>query len=258
MIMRNWIIFILMLVAIGGHAQLSITPFAGASIKAMSQPSGMENGGSAGLVGIEVEIGRNRLMKSSGITLCSGISYLDIDYNKNYNLAAGDFFYFHHSTSVSTKYVQVPLMLKINWQPSPLLEEWVVSIGLGISNNFLLDASIEEEATIVTYQTGAPQPPPTIEKYEDSKNVTDLAKSFYVFRRIDITMRLKRIQFAARFSNSLQDMYYKGLEREWAVPADESQYIRGKNEEGKMKERYIELVFGYVLWPGNKTKQKFR
>jgi hypothetical protein len=259
MIMRkSTLTIVLVLVAFGSHAQVSITPFAGASIKAMSQTSGLRNGGSAGLVGVEVEVGRNRLIKSNGITLLSGISYLDIDYNENYNLAVGDFFYFHRSTSLNTKYVQVPLMLKFNWQPSPLLEEWIISVGVGISNNFLLDAKLEEEATVVTYQTGFPQPPPTIEKYEDAQEVTDLAESFYVFRRIDIGMKLKRIQFAARFSKSLQDMYFKGLERQWAVPADESQYIKGKTENGKMSERYIEIVLGYTLWPGKKTKQQFR
>jgi hypothetical protein len=256
--MRKAIIILLMSAVFTAHGQLSITPFVGASIKGMTQTSGLENGGSAGLAGVEVEIGKNRLVKPVGLTLCSGISYLDIDYNDNFNLAAGDFFYFHRSTSLNTKYLQVPLMLKLNWQPSPLLEQWIVSIGVGISNNFLVQAELEEEATIVSYQTGVPEPPPTIEKYEDAGDVTDLGESFYIFRRIDIGMRLKRIQFTARFSKSLQDMYFKGLESQWAVPAEESQYIKAKSYNGKTSERYIELVFGYTLWPGQKTKQQFR
>jgi hypothetical protein len=239
-------------------AQVSITPYGGISIKRMKEVNDLSNGGSSLFGGIEIEAGMNRLESTVGVTLCTGISYLDIDYNHTSNLRVGDFYYWHESMSMNSRYFQVPLMLRINWRPSPLLEEWIVFFGAGVNANFLTSAHIAEEATVVTYQTGFPEPPPTIERYEDDRDISDVSKSMYLFRRIDIGMKMKRFYMAVRISKSLQDMFVQDLEGDWAVPVDQSIYLDGNREYGKISERYTELVFGYTWWPSKRVRQQLR
>jgi hypothetical protein len=250
---------ILTIITVTAFGQWSVTPLVGVSVKGMTQVAGMENGGSAFFGGVETEYGFNRLVNRSNLTIMTGISYLDIDYSNTTNFSFAEFIYHHYTTSTNTQYVQVPLMIKLNWQPSPLIEHWVVFLGLGVSANFVMKSTIEEEATTVNYFPSETfPPPPTVEQYEDSRDVTDLGESMYLFRRIELGTRFKKFHFALRFTTSLKDMYHHELEGDWAVPEEESMYMRSHNANGKIKERYIELAFGYVLWPGKKVRQQIR
>ena len=256
--MRRFV-FILLILAAPCYAQLSITPVAGISIKGMTQSIGIQNGGSAFFGGAEIEYGWKRFDSRVHMTVMSGVSYLDIDFSNTNNLSVADFFYWHYTTSTNTEYLRIPLMLKLNWQPSPLLEQWIVFFGFGATANVLMKSTIAEETTIVAYNDGSTfRPPPTIEQYEDSRDVTSLSESMYLFSRVELGMRLKKIHFSFRISKSYKDMYLKGLENTWAVPQDESLYMRSYRQNGKIKERYVELTFGYVIWPGKRVKQQFR
>jgi hypothetical protein len=138
-------------------------------------------------------------------------------------------------------------MLKLNWQPFPLIEDFRFYFGGGVSSNVLLKATLSEKATKV-FKSSDPYVIPQTTQYQDSKDVTSLGVKNSLFTRFDFGIKYKRIQIALRVSVSIQDMYFKGLEKNWAVPAKESAYISGHTAAGTTNEKYSELAIGYTLF----------
>jgi hypothetical protein len=58
-------------------------------------------------------------------------------------------------------------------------------------------------------------------------------------------MKFKHLQVSWRLSLSTQDMYFKGLENNWQVPANYSFYIDAHKARGITKEKYSEVVVGW-------------
>lgn len=205
-----------------------------------------ENGGAFVVTEMELESSkkprRHRQVKFSAST---GASYLSngFYYSGNFAYSALNF-YTQRITDLKTQYVQIPLMLRANWQPFPLMEDWKIFIGLGVVHNILLKFTLEERYTEVFLNDDV-LAPPEVTSYEDSREVTGYGKKSSWSRRIELGMKYKRLQLSYRMSRSLTDLYRTGLEEDWNVPDDKSWHIEAYQDSGKTIEQYAELVVGF-------------
>lgn len=248
--MKKVIILFFILVAESSFGQFSITPTVGInSTKLKLDDSGYTNGGNFLTYGLEAEYGiKPRSHRRVYLSFMTGASYLSNGFYDIYNFSfPGLSWYQSQTTDLTTTYVQIPLVIKLNWQPMPLIEDWKLFLGLGISTNILLESHLSEKSTRVTDSNDLFAPNNTTQ-YSDSQDVNDLGVKNSLFARLELGMRYKRIMFSYRFSLSMQDMYYTGLENIWKVPATESRYISAHDTQGKIKEKYSEFVLGFRLF----------
>lgn len=244
--MRRTIITIIFVsLSIGLIAQVNIIPFAGVNSTRMYQSYGYQKGGTYGIVGLEIELRKPpKAHKPVYLTLSTGLSYLNNGYYKSTNFSFNAVsFYIASITDRQMEYMQVPIMLKLNWQPFPLVEEWKMFLGFGVSNSFLLKSRLAESYTKVTLNNDISAPPVT-EHYEDQLNITRIGVNHSLFTRIDVGMIYKRIQLSFRVSRSITDLYAKGIEMSWSVPTEHSEYITANQTIGGTFERYTEIVVG--------------
>lgn len=247
--MGKYIIPFFVLAFINAHAQVSFTPFAGINSTGVYDGYGYQKGGSFGLAGLEIEWKkRTERQKPLFISLVSGVNYLSNGYHEYSNFTFSTFFYNSSVSHLKTSYWQIPFIVRLSWQPFPLIEDWIPFIGAGITNNFLIKAHLSEKSTALSFSDPSSlSPPPTTEHYEDSRDITGMGPKHSLFRRIELGMRYKKFLVAYRISISLQDMYFKDVENVWIVPADDSEYIRSHNYAGTRKEKYTEIVVGYRI-----------
>ena len=239
------LIFIVMIAPASLTAQVSLTPFVGLnSTKLTESYSGYAKGGNYGIFGVEVE-GRIKPKPYSSfyLSLVSGLSYLPNGFSYSSSFPLGSTGYSARSTSIQTRYWQVPLLVRLNWKPFPLVEDWRIFLGAGISYNTLTYAHIAEQSTYVTLSFF--YYPPTGAYYQDSRDITNLAVKNSLFERFELGMKFRRVQVTWRLSFSTQDMYFKGLEKDWQVPESNSFYLNSHNSRGITKEKYSEIVFGW-------------
>jgi hypothetical protein len=224
-------------------AQWNFTPFVGLNSTRLSQDYGYAKGGNFAIYGVEAE--RTFVFQKYSplsISLMSGVSYLPLGFNRENSFSVLNAYYYQ-KTNIETTYWQVPLMARINWRPSPLMEDWHIFFGVGINYNILTYAHIEEQATDVPITLL--YYPPTAVSYQDSRDVTNIAVTHSIFERFEVGMKFKHLQVSWRLSFSTQDMYYRGLDKNWQVPANDSFYISSHNSRGITKEKYSEVVFGW-------------
>ncbi len=247
--MKKALIFFFILAAESSFGQFSMTPTIGINSTKLKLGQYYTNGGNYLTYGLETEYGfkpkNHRRVYGS---LMTGASYLSNGFYDIYNFSfTGLNWYESKTTDLTTTYIQIPIVLKLNWQPLPLIEDWKLFFGLGISYDILLKSHLAESSTKVTESNDLFAPPKTTQ-HSDSQHVTDLGVKNPKFGRLELGMRYKRIMFSYRFSFSMQDMYYVGLEKIWKVPASESRYISAHETEGKIKEKYSEFVLGFRLF----------
>ncbi len=235
----------LLIVAHAATGQVHLTPFIGINSTSMTKGIfGYEKGGNYIFGGIELE-GRLKPKKISPlhVSLVTGVSYLSNGYYENSLFALSSIYYSASKTDLATRYVQVPIMIKLNWQPFPLVEDFNFFLGAGVSNNILTQARLTENVSKVLFTTDIFSPPQT-SHYEDSKDITQFGIKNSLFMRFDAGLRYKRLHIAYRLSMSTGDMYFAGLEKTWAIPASESGYISGHTSAGSTNLKYSELVIG--------------
>jgi hypothetical protein len=232
-------------------AQFNLVPFVGTNSTRMTSTldEGFDKGGSFGVGGIEVEWKKKTVKhKRFYISALTGVSYLNNGFYRSYNFAYADINYNHSVTNLTMTYLQIPLIVRVDFQPFQLMDDLYLFFGAGISNNILLKSKLSEEYTESSITYGSIPPPPQSFHYEDSRDVTSLRNKNNLFQRIDVGGRYKRVQIAVRFSKSLKDLYCKGLEQSWRVPDDKSEYIRSHNNHGKIIEKYFEFVLGFRVF----------
>jgi hypothetical protein len=205
-------------------------------------------GGSYALAGIEVE-GRLKQHNISSVqlSLVTGMTFLANGFFRDSGIAVPGLIFNAGTSELKTKYLCIPVVLKFNWQPFPLIEEWVIFLGAGVSNDFLLKSELTEHETHVSAGIGVLTSPPQTTSYEDSQVITDFGKKYILFQRFEIGARFNRIQLTYRFSFSLTDTHHSDLESVWSVPPDYSTYFTPVELNGKRKERYFELIVGYII-----------
>jgi hypothetical protein len=49
-------------------------------------------------------------------------------------------------------------------------------------------------------------------------------------------------------TTSMQDMYYAGLENSWGVPQSNSIYLSARDLNGKIREKYVEIILGIRIF----------
>lgn len=230
------------------NAQVYFTPYVGLSSTRLTESySGYAKGGNFPVIGVEVEVKRkSRSYSPFNISLASGISYLNNGFHRTSSFPLGTTGYSYESTNIETKYWQLPLTIRLNWRPFPLVEDWRVFFGAGICYNYLTYAQINEDASGVNFIVpSALWPPPTSYSYNSSFNATDAALKNSLFKRFELGMKFKHIQVTWRLSLSTQDMYFKGYEKTWQGPAYESFYINSHNSRGITRQKYSEIIFGW-------------
>ncbi len=230
------------------NAQVNITPYAGMNSTKMNDHFlGFEKGGSFAFVGVEVELRlKPRVHRPVYPTLVTGISYLKNGFINSDNFSIGQLSYIASITDRKMEYVRIPVVVRLHWQPFPLVEEWTLFVGAGVSNNVLLSAHLREKYTSVLISSDLLAPPVT-EQYQDSRDVTDLGKKQSLFTQFEVGMAYKKVQVSFRVSKSVTDLYYTGLENSWGLPADESDYLKAYNADGRIAEKYVEITLGYKL-----------
>jgi len=237
-----------------GQWALSITPVIGLNSTRINLHKSFAfekftKGGNYLLIGIETEF---RLSKNKpnrfGVSAVTGCSYLANGFYYHSGFTLSDLIYSYEKTELNTKYIQFPLELKLNWQPFPLMEDFFLFAGAGLSGSVLQSAHLAEEGIYSIFSMDVMTPPPTTNYYADQADITNLGRKLSFFRRWELGGRYKKIQFSLRVSQSLQDMYFKGLENNWAVPVDRSRYLSGRELNGKILEKYVEVVFGYKIF----------
>lgn len=227
-------------------AQVNLTPYIGMNSTKIYDGIVYQNGGAFAITGLELELAKKpKQHRRMYVTAATGAGYLSngFYYSGNFAYTALDF-YTQRITDLKMQYVQIPVMLRVNWQPFPLVEDWKVFLGLGVFNNILIKSTLTEKYTEVILNDDV-LAPPEVTSYQDSRDVTGYGKKSSLFRRIELGMKYKRFQLAYRLSRSLTDLYRTGLEEDWNVPDDKSWYIEAYQDSGKIVEKYSELIVGF-------------
>lgn len=248
--MKKTAIIFFILLAETSFGQFLVTPIIGInSTKLKMNDFSYTNGGNFLTYGLELEYGlKPKRHGSTHVSFLAGAYYLENGFYDMYEFSfPGLNYYTSQTTDLATSYLQIPLMLKLNWQPMPLIEDWNLFLGVGISQNILLNSRLAEKSTKVTRSNDIFAPPNTVQ-YSDSQDISSLGVQTSQFARIEIGMRYKRMLVSYRFSLSLQDMYYDGLENVWKIPAKESNYISAHATQGKITEKHSEFVLGFRLF----------
>lgn len=238
------------LIYASADAQLYVNAFAGVNSTRLSKGLfGFEKGGNYLFGGFELEqmLKQKKAHSTLRVSILSGATYLSNGYFENSLFSFSSIFYTASMTDLTTTYVEVPLVVRLNWQPFPLLDDFHFFAGAGVSDNILLQAKLKESVTKVFIATDIYAPPQTTH-YEDNQEITKLGVQHALFYRIDVGMRYRRLLIVYRLSQSTGDMYFRGLESVWAIPAKESGYISGHQSAGSTKLKYSELVIGFRLF----------
>ena len=227
-------------------AQVNVTPYMGMNSTRVYDGFFFQNGGAFPVAGLEVEFSIRP--KPSGlmyVSIATGASYLKngFYYSGNFSYTALDF-YTQRITNINTAYLQVPVTLRLNWQPFPLVEDWKMFLGLGVCHNTLMKFTLEEKYTEVMLNQDF-LAPPQVTTYNDSRDITGYGEKSALFRRVELGMKYKRWQVTYRHSRSLTDLYRTGLEQDWNVPDDDSWYISAYQDAGKIIEKHTEVVVGF-------------
>lgn len=192
--------------------------------------------------GLETEYSlRGESMKAGHLSFASGLMYLKNGYSDNYFF---DFFgtELGYLSNFSAAYVQVPLLVRYNVQPMPLVEDFTFFIGAGASSNILMKAELTESFTDVPcFGCG-------VQSFEASGEITDYGRKVSFFGVAEAGFAFKRTQFIVRHKRSLQDMYFKNLEGNWGIPPESSHYMLLYNQTGKLREIHWELLLTYRLF----------
>ncbi|HYG02749.1 MAG TPA: hypothetical protein VD927_09900 [Chryseosolibacter sp.] len=232
------------------HAQLAISPYVGLNSTRMNDTYGYINGGNYFLAGadVEYEVTSKDSDRKLRIAIGSGVSYLRNGFYSS-NAFSLSFInsYRQTITDLSMVYWQAPLLVRFNWQPFTLIEDWKVFAGGGAVFNFLQKAQMREEYTEVFYSADALAPPPSHIHFSDDQNVTPYAVRQSVFTRFELGMKYKKMHLSYRVSVSKADLYFSGIEDHWQVPAEYSDYIQRYAASGKIKEKHAEIIIGYRL-----------
>ena len=230
-----------------GEAQVQVVPFAGINSTRVKYFDFLK-GGNYGLAGVELE-GRLPVRKISPyhVSLVTGMTFLANGFYRDSGITFADLIFNAGTSELKTKYLQIPVVLKFNWRPFPLIEGWSLFLGVGISNELLLKSELTEQETQVNPGFGVLTSPPQTTSFEDNLVITEYGKKYALFQRLEIGTRFNRLQLAYRFSYSLTDMHHAGLEAVWGVPASNSTYFQPVDLNGKRKEQYSEFVVGFVI-----------
>jgi len=256
---------------------IEVTAFAGINSTRLNltdphfEPRKFTKGGYYFFGGLESELRlTNARINRFYLTVISGISFLSNGFSKTYTDAVFNTFtvdgYNYESTNMTMKYIQVPLVMRLKWRPFPLLEEFHVFAGAGVSGNVLLNAQLSEKAATSGFPTNEigfvvmdfdldsrvfpsyEYQPPSTKLYSDQADISDKRKQLTLFSRLEFGTTFERVTLAVRMSRALQDMYASGIQANWAVPQSNSLYLKSHASNRKIFEKYSEVVVGLRLF----------
>lgn len=240
------VLILLFFFSVPAMAQISLTPFAGINSTRVKYYY-WEKGGNYGVYGVEAEMGfRPQKFSLFHLSMVTGVSYLANGYFRDSGLSVSTLSYSSQFSDLKTNYFQIPLEIKLNWQPFALVENWKVFFGAGVSNDFLLKSNLEERAVKVILSSDILAPPQTT-SYQESRDIKEFGRKYSLFSRFEWGTKYNRIHFAYRFSFPFQDMHHAGLENVWKLPAGSSAYLTPAIMNGKRKEKYSEFVLGWRI-----------
>lgn len=241
------IIMVLLTLPFTSRSQVNIVAFGGINSTRVKYFDYLK-GGNYPLVGLEIEVTRRpRKITQLQISFVSGATFLTNGFYRDSGISVPGLTFTAGTSELKTKYLQVPVLLKLNYRPYPLLEDWFIFSGVGISNDLLLNSTLEERETNVILGSGILTSPPLTTSWSDSKAITEYGRKYAAFLRLELGSRFKRLQFSYRISFSIHDMHHEGIEEVWSVPVNESTYFFPKELNSSRKEKYSEFVVGFLL-----------
>ena len=184
--LRSYILLGFMFWPFISEAQVNIVPFAGINSTRVKYFDFLK-GGNYGLAGVEVE-GRLPARKISPyhVSLATGMTFLANGFYRDAGITVPSLIFNAGTSELKTKYLQFPVVLKFNWRPFPLIENWTVFLGVGISNELLLQSELTEQETLVIPGSGILTSPPQTTSFEDNQVITEYGKKYALFQRLEI------------------------------------------------------------------------
>ena len=143
-------------------------------------------------------------------------------------------------SSWSNRYLQIPVIYKINIQPFILDENFHLSFGLGITNSFLISSSLEESVIIYSRDTDGEVLLDTngdklvTQTISDIIDVAPITKRYLPLWTFEVSGSFKRLYIGVRGWFSLKDQYLPRLEENWQLDTTQSIYLGSYDNWGKV------------------------
>ncbi|MCP4458164.1 MAG: hypothetical protein GY816_09110 [Cytophagales bacterium] len=153
----------------------------------------------------------------------------------------------------SNRYVQIPLIYKINIQPFILDEDFHIGFGLGITNSFLIRSVLEEsiiiysrdaEGTILLDSNGDKMVTQVI---SDKADVRPYSKTYLMMFTFELSGLFRRLYMGMRGWFSLTNQYLSGLEDSWQLNNKQSIYFGSYENWGKVTYAGGSLVLAFKI-----------
>lgn len=184
-------------------------------------------------VGLDVQYAFGQHAKPVFVAFRAGVSYLSSGYSY---LKSDPTLSFSNSSEMVKKYLRVPITLRLYFQPMPLVDRFTLFVGGGVS----LHKPLSIELTEVYSSSNS--------TVKDSKDLSSLAPSSYLFSVLEAGLSYRRIQVSFRFGRSTGNMFIAGFDKNWKVPAANSYYLSQHKEPGDAYEKHRELVLAFKLF----------
>jgi hypothetical protein len=178
---------------------------------------------------------RGQKKRQAYLSLRSGISYLQAGYDYVQVFPEDDF----ETTSLLEKdYLRIPAIARLYYQPMPLVDHFTLFLGGGVVINKVQNISLSESYISPT------------EKYADSQDVLAYSKPQYLFSIVEMGVAYKRIEVSFRIQSALESLYMEGLEGNWGVPNEYSEYFKRHLSESPIEstEKILELTVSYKIF----------
>jgi len=187
-------------------------------------------------IGAEAEFKiRGPKKKQAYLAFRSGVSFLKAGYEYVQVFPEDDF----EATSILEKdYLRIPVIARLYYQPMPLVDHFTLFLGGGVVINKVQNISLSE-----SYISPS-------EKYADSQNVLAYSKPQYLFSIVEMGVAYKRIEVSFRIQSALESLYMEGLEGNWGVPNEYSEYFERHLSESPIEstEKILELTVSYKIF----------
>lgn len=184
-------------------------------------------------VGLDVQYAFGQRAKPVFVAFRAGVSYLSSGYSY---FKSDPTLSFSNSSEMVKKYLRIPITLRLYFQPMPLVDRFTLFVGGGVSLHKPLSIELTE-----VYTSGN-------STAKDSKDLSSLAPSTYLFSVLEAGLSYRRIQISFRFGMSTGNMFIAGLDKNWKVPSANSYYLTQHKEPGDAYEKHRELVIAFKLF----------
>ena len=131
----------------------------------------------------------------------------------------------------TNRYLRMPLIYKLNIQPFILDEDFHFSLGLGVTNSFLISSTLEESVIIYSrdlegnFLYDSNRDKIIAQTISDKANAKRYGKTYFMMYTVQMNMSFRRLYLGIRAWFSLTDQYLSELEDDWSLNNEQSIYF---------------------------------